>query len=332
MTINIWVWLQHREGDIEPESLGLIREAVQMISKHGISGTITALAFGAVPESALAGLGEYGVHNIIYSPKKELHPYQGEVFACILHKLVQDENPSLIYMVQTAQTADLAPRLAALTGSALVTRAMDFKITENYEAIAVRPRSNGYLFERLSMSQTQPPIVCFNPSVLTLPEPGKPVTVNLVQYQPKLDKDSLKTRLSEIIEASGQDLDLEEADTIVAGGRGAGDEEQFKLIHELADLLGAPVGGTRPVIDSGILPYECQIGQTGKIVTPRLLINCGISGANEYTAGIEKSKVIISINTDERARIFNFSDLGLVGDSSSILPIVIDRIKKLITS
>ncbi len=331
MITNIWVWLQHRKGDIEPESLGLIHEAVQMISKSGGSGTITALVFGLEPGPALNGLGDYGVNKIIYSSEEMLCKYQGELFAHVLHTLVQNEDPSLIYMVQTAQTADLAPRLAALTGSALVTRAMDFMITADNTAIAVRPRSNGYLFEHLSMDQGHPPIVCFNPSVLTIPLSGKPGNATRVEYSPKFDEKGLKTILTEIIEASGQDLNLEEADIIVAGGRGAGSEEQFKLVHELAKLLGASVGGTRPVIDTGILPYECQIGQTGKIVSPRLLINCGISGANEYTAGIEKSKLMVSLNTNERAGIFNFSDLGLVGDASLILGVAIDRIRNLTT-
>ena len=329
MTTHIWVWIQHGQGDIESDSLGLIHEAARLIAKDPDSGTITALVFGAELEPVLDELENYGIHRILYSSEERFHAYQGESFAQTLNTLAQDENPSFIFFAQNARTADLAPRLAALMESAMVSHAMDLTITPDHQAVAVRPRSNGYLFQHLFLDRHHPPLICFNPSVLSSPEPDKSFKTKRVHYLPGPDTDALKTRLIEVVEATAQDLDLEEADIIVAGGRGAGDAEQFRLIHDLAGLLGGPVGGTRPVIDEGILPYERQIGQTGKLVKPRLLINCGISGANEYTAGIEKSKMMISLNTDERARIFNFSDLGLVGDLTLILPIAIDRIRQL---
>ena len=124
------------------------------------------------------------------------------------------------------------------------------------------------------------------------------------------------------------DLDLEEADIIVAGGRGIGKGEAFDGIHELARAIGGSVGGTRPIIDWGTLPYERQIGQTGKTIMPGLIINCGISGANEYSAGMEKAKSVISINKDSRARIFRFSDLGVIGDLKEIIPLLIERIRE----
>ena len=141
--------------------------------------------------------------------------------------------------------------------------------------------------------------------------------------------DDLKTRVVKIIEAAPEDLDLEEADIVVAGGRGVGKDDAFGLMHELAKELGGTVGGSRPVIDWQTLPYERQIGQTGKTVTPQLLVNCGISGANEYTAGIEKSQLVIAINTDARARIFRFADLGVVGDVHEVVPLLISRLKEI---
>ena len=112
----------------------------------------------------------------------------------------------------------------------------------------------------------------------------------------------------------GNRIDVDEADIIVAGGRGVGKGESFKIIHELADAVGGTVGGTRPVIDWNLLPFERQIGQTGKTVSPRLMFACGISGANEFTAGMENAKRVIAINKDPNSRIFKFADLGIVGD------------------
>jgi electron transfer flavoprotein alpha subunit len=115
----------------------------------------------------------------------------------------------------------------------------------------------------------------------------------------------------------------------VAAGRGIGKDDSFEIIYELAGAIGASVAGTRPIIDWQILPYEQQIGQTGKSVTPQLIINCGISGANEYTAGMEKSRKVIAINTDPRARIFRFADLGIVGDVHEVVPLLIERLKEI---
>ena len=115
----------------------------------------------------------------------------------------------------------------------------------------------------------------------------------------------------------------------MAGGRGAGKGEAFDIIHRLARAIGGTAGATRPIIDWGTLPYERQIGQTGKTVAPRLIINCGISGANEYTAGIEKSQMIIAIDQNPKARIFRFADLGVVGDVHEILPLLTARIAQL---
>jgi electron transfer flavoprotein alpha subunit len=123
-------------------------------------------------------------------------------------------------------------------------------------------------------------------------------------------------------------VDLEEADVVVSGGRGVGKGEGFDALRTLAQLLGGAIGGTRPVIDWQILPYECQIGQTGKTVSPRLLFTCGISGANEFTAGMEKSRRVIAVNKDPNARIFRFADLGLIGDVHEILPVLIARLKE----
>ena len=138
----------------------------------------------------------------------------------------------------------------------------------------------------------------------------------------------LQTKLVDIIEAEPETLDLEEADIIIAGGRGVGQGESFDIIRQLATAIGGSIGGTRPVIDWQILPFESQIGQTGKTVTPRLMFNCGISGANEYTAGMEKAQLVIAVNMDPRARIFRFSDLGVIGDVHEILPPLVQRIRE----
>ena len=144
-----------------------------------------------------------------------------------------------------------------------------------------------------------------------------------------MDEAEIRTRVLRQMTADPENLDLEAADIVVAGGRGVGEGERFEVMHRLAKALGGTVGCTRPVVDRRTLPFDRQIGQTGKTVSPRLIVNCGISGANEYTAGMERAHSVIAVNTDPRARIFRFADLGVVGDVHEIVPRLIDRLARI---
>jgi electron transfer flavoprotein alpha subunit len=326
---DIWILALHREGTLQEETFGLIAEARRLVSGLGGEATITAVALGYGLDEALQALGAYGVGRILYVNSESLSRYQGELFANVMLDCASKYGPAAILMAQTSETSDLSARLAALLDTTLVTRTMDFRMGGTGKAEAVRPIANGYLFEKLTLDCRTPPIVCFLPAVLSPPEPGPEARIEIITEAIDQRPDDFKTKVVKVIEAAPEDLDIEEADIVVAGGRGVGKDEAFNVIHELAKVLGGSVAGTRPVIDWQTLPYERQIGQTGKTVTPQLLVNCGISGANEYTAGIEKSQLVIAINTDPRARIFRFADLGVVGDLHQVLPLLISRLKEM---
>ena len=195
--------------------------------------------------------------------------------------------------------------------------------------MAVRPVANGYLFEEITLKGEKTAIFAFLPTVL-MPAPEVGTEMAQIDQIPVEDApDTLETQIIEVIEADPETLDIEEADIVVAAGRGVGKEKGLEMIHDLAGTLGGSVAATRPVVDWHLLPYERQIGQTGKTVTPRLIINCGISGANEYTAGMENADRVVAVNTDPRARIFRFADLGIVADVHEILPLLINRIREM---
>jgi electron transfer flavoprotein alpha subunit len=255
--------------------------------------------------------------------------YHGEYFAQALFHVVKNSDPVCLLAAQSAQMEDLCPRLAAMLETCLVSRAMDFHMNADGTARAIRPLANGYLFEEIALAWELPPIVSFLPTVLLDTAPGEDKLALLVPTGPQVPGNAVRTSVTKVLEAAPEDLALEEADVIVAGGRGVGKGESFDIIHQLAREIGGTVGATRPIIDWGTLPYERQIGQTGKYVAPRLIINCGISGANEYTAGIEKSGRVIAIDSNPRARIFKFADLGVIGDVHEILPVLISRIEEL---
>ncbi len=324
--VDIWIYVQQKDGDIEAPTFGLIAEAKRLITQLGETGQITAVCLGPADESALATLGTYGVARVLQVNGESMHRYQGEIFVRALFDLIQNETVACLLMAQSPETEDLAQRLAAMLKTALITRAMDFSMADDGTARAIRPVANGYLFEEVTLDTRPAPIVLFLPAVLFDTQPDGDTAASVTTI-PLPELEDLKTRTVEVIEAAPEDLDLEEADIIVVGGRGVGKGDSFDIIHSLAKAIGGSVGGTRPIIDWGYLSYERQIGQTGKYVSPRLIINCGISGANEYTAGMEKSQQVIAIDRNPRARIFRFADLGVVGDVHQLLPLLISRIE-----
>ncbi len=326
---DIWILVQQREGSIEAPTFGLTVEARRLIDELGGEGDVTAIALGKVSRKELTSLGSYGVSRVLNITDDIMERYQGEYFSHALFNMIQSEAPTCLLAAQTAETDDLFPRLTALLKAGLVTRAMDFHMDPKGEVRAVRPIANGYLFEEIVLEKDVFPLVSFLPSVLLDAQPESDQDATVIKLESGVSKDALKTNIIQMIQADPENLDLEEADIIVAGGRGAGRDEAFDIIHQLARAIGGTVGATRPIIDWGTLPYEKQIGQTGKYVAPGLIINCGISGANEYTAGIEKSKHIIAIDLNPGARIFRFSDLGVIGDAHEILPLLISRITEL---
>lgn len=342
MKNSIWVWVHHRDGTMDDVTLGLVQEAIQLAAGMEKTPSIVAVAVGndfndQDDPDPFDLLGACGVERVVHFKGGLTSRYQGDYFAGILSEYMKEEEPRFFLMAHDADTADLGPRLAAILKSGIVTHAVDLCVDDHGVPAAVRPIANGHLFEKLAYDSNRLLIATFLPMVLSSDlkpdtQAKKDIPIEQIDLTGSGD-DFLRTTIVRVIEAAPEHLDISEADIILAAGRGVGKRSDnssgLDSIHELAGLLGASVAGTRPVIDWHDLPFERQIGQTGKTVTPRLIINCGISGANEYTAGIEKSKQVIAINTDARARIFRFADLGIVGDLHRILPLLISRLREL---
>jgi electron transfer flavoprotein alpha subunit len=320
---DVWILVQHRQGKIEEPTFGLLGEAQRLSRCQGKVVAVT-LGWGLDPEMKI--LDSRGADKILYLKDERLAHFHGEAQARVLGGLLEREKPLFLLMAHSADTAELAPRLAAALGTGLVTRAMDLKMDAHGKVTTVRPIANGYLFQELEFESPPPYLVTFLPSVLSS-EGVEPKKAEMFVVSPQPGFDASLTELKALVQPDPETLDLEEAEIIVSGGRGVGKGEAFRVIDDLAKAIGGSVSGTRPVIDWQTLPYERQIGQTGRTVTPRLLVACGVSGANEYTVGMEKSQLVIAINSDPKARIFQFADLGVVGDVHEILPLLIRRLK-----
>ncbi len=326
---DIWIFVEHREGTVEEKALGLIAEARRMLREFRWEGRVTAVALGSDLKASAETLGVYGADRVLYMESDSLDHFHGELFAEVLYRMFQKYAPSYFLMVQGSETSDLSSRLAALTETAAVTHVVDLTTDGDGKIVITRPVANGYLFEKRMINTPGPPIICFLPVVLNEPDPDPTQKAEIVTETLDISSFDLKTTVINVMEAAPEELEIEEADIVVSGGRGIGKGESFNVVHELARIMGASVGGTRPIIDWQILPFERQIGQTGKTVTPRLIFACGISGANEFTAGMEKSRLVIAVNTDPRARIFRFADLAVIGDVHEVLPLLIHRLKEL---
>jgi len=325
---NIWTWMHMSGEDLDEAELGLIAEARRLARETG-GGRVTVVAAGEDADSLLPGLGNYDADGVIHLQSPHLVHYNGELFAQSLSDLLKKEQPDAMLFAHNPQTADLAARLSAVLDQPVITRAVDAHGDDQGRIRVVRPIANGYLFETIDALAHNGTLVTFLPDVLPDPQPQEKDIVEIRGITPNLNPEDLAMRTVRILEADPEALALEEADIVVAAGRGAGKDEAFSVIRRLARAMMGSVGGTRPVIDDHLLPFERQIGQTGKTVAARLIINCGISGANEYTAGMEKSQLVIAVNTDDRARIFRFADLGIVGDLHEVLPLLAERLENI---
>ncbi len=330
MNNDIWIWLHFTEktDTVDDSIFGLVGEARRLHGDMDGDGTITILAVGNGTLELVESLKNSGAHRILCLCHGAFNFYHGERFAKVVYPLMNQEKPLCLLMAHGEETQDLAARLGAMTTGAVATRVVDTFMDTNKNLGIHRPRSTDYLYEACRMNGTAPSLITLLTAALApcLDTISLTPTLEMLPFDDSLE--SLETKIVESMEASAEDLAVEEADIVVAAGRGVGREKGFDLIRELARALDGSIGGTRPVVDWQMLPFERQIGQTGKQVIPRLIINCGISGANEYTAGMEKSQFTIAINTDARARIFKFADLGIVGDIHEILPLLIQRIQE----
>ncbi|MBI4767047.1 MAG: electron transfer flavoprotein subunit alpha/FixB family protein [Deltaproteobacteria bacterium] len=327
MTADIWILALPSKGSLGEEIYGLVAEARRLRDVKG-TGLITVLVPGAVPGDELSALGAYGVDLLLIFEGKGFDRYQGEIWTRELTGLVRERKPTFILMAHNALTEDLGPRLAASLETGFISRAMDLWLDPQGKVVGVRPIANGHLFEEVEVVAEVPCLVSFLPSVLAAAEKGTDQPPEIVTALAGGIDESTRLQVLAVIEADPESAALEDAEIIVSGGRGVGKGESFNIIQSLARTIGGSVAGTRPVIDWQTLPFERQIGQTGKTVAPRLMIACGLSGANEFTAGMEKSQQVIVINTDPRARIFRFADLGVLGDVHEILPRLTERIEK----
>jgi len=312
------VFIEQREGKIRKASL----EALSLARR--LAGAPVAAVLPGKGVTALAsGLGRYGAGVVFVADREDLALYSTKGYAGAIDAAAKKESPDAVLIAATSMGKDLAPRFAARHDVSVLADLMDLRV-ENGRLVGSRPVYSGKARAEvdcgnaaLQVATTRPNV--FPAQVLEAPEP-RVETLDLPAIAPR-------ARVVKVETSESKELDVSEADIIVSGGRGIKGPENWPLIKDLQEALGAALGASRAVVDAGWIDHQHQVGQTGKVVSPTLYVACGISGAIQHLAGMGTSKVIVALNKDPEAPIFKVATYGIVGDIFQIVPEVAKAVR-----
>lgn len=307
--MNVLIYLETKEGSIINNSLELITAGASL-------GDVTAILAGQNLRSAAEEAASYGV-PVLYI--NQAISTQDEA-AAILESEIAEGGYDAVLFASTPDGKDLSPRLATRFGSCSVT-----DVIQIADSQLTRPAYGGTILENMKFAEGSKIFATVRGGSYPKPEAKEPAAVT-EKAVPVPEEKILAKFVERTIDIT-EKVDLEGADVVVAGGRGCKDEETFALVKELADVLGAELGASRPVIEAGWVSRAHQVGQSGKVIAPRLYIACGISGAMQHISGVTNSDYIVAINKDPDAPIFDIADVGIVGRCEKILPVMIDAIR-----
>ncbi len=281
---------------------------------------------GDMGPNAATDLAKYGAANVHNLKGANLEKYSPEGYANALKEFI-GSNYDYVFAGATSLAKDLMPRLAGMFDAGMASEVTNF-VMEGDNFAGTRPLFAGKVLAKVELDGPKPGFVTVRPNALGLPE--APTAGAGATNEVAANAGDIKAAIKEIVKGASEKLDLTEANIIVSGGRAMKNAENFKILEELAEVLGATVGASRAAVDSGFAPHAMQVGQTGKTVAPSLYIACGISGAIQHLAGMRTSKVIVAINTDPDAPIFTKADYGIVGDLFQIVPLLKEELKKVL--
>ncbi len=324
---RIWVLIEQEDGQAHPvawELLGAAQRLAAELPGSVVEGVLLGHGVGHLPEQAF----RYGARQVYVIDDPVLAYYRNAPYAVGISALVQKYKPEIFLVGATTLGRDLASAIATRVGTGLTADCTELAIDPDKKILAAtRPTFGGNLMATILCKTHRPQMATVRPRVLPTPQPGPAAEGTVVQEPLGLAEAQVPVKLQRLIPNAGENVNIEYADVIVAGGRGVGGPEGFKLLEELAGLLGGVVGASRSVVDAGWISAAYQIGQTGKTVRPKLYIAAGISGAIQHRVGITGSDFILAINADPKAPIFQVADLGLVGDLFEVVPELIRQVK-----
>jgi electron transfer flavoprotein alpha subunit len=325
---EIWVLpeLDSNAEEISKLSLGLLTEARYIADR--VDGSVTALVLGDQSQDHSGIFGKYGVNSAYVFKDPALKYFSIEAYSASLLPRIQADKPWLFLMGNTTIGRELAPRLAALLETGMVSNCARMDLSHPESPKFYRYVYGDQLYQEVIFQTDRIMVVTMDVRVLNAAPVAKSTRLKTLEIEPALAAGPIRTKHLAFLPADYQTVDVTDADTIVAAGMGAATDELLPLVEELAGLIEGAIGTTRPVVDGGSIPKERMIGQTGKVVSPELYLALGISGASHHVGGIQDSGKIVSINRDRKAAIFQNSDVGVSADLKDVLPVLIEKIKK----
>ena len=339
---DVYVFAQQVDGEISGISYELLGKAKDLAADLGQK--VVAVLLGYNVKGLADSLAEYGADKVIVVDDKELEIYRTEPYAHGLASVINEFKPEIMLVGATAIGRDLGPTVSARVATGLTADCTQLDIGDfplvaipgkeseqkHNQLLMTRPAFGGNTIATIACPNNRPQMATVRPGVMQKIEPIKGAKAEVVDYNPGFTPNDRYVTVKEVVKAVSDTVDIMNAKILVSGGRGVGSPENFKILEDLAAVLGGEVSCSRAVVDSGWKPKDLQVGQTGKTVRPHVYFAIGISGAIQHVAGMEESDIIIAINKDEDAPIFDVADYGIVGDLNKIVPELTESLKKAI--
>lgn len=321
---GIAVYVDHVDGEIHPVTLELIGKARELADK--VNEEVYCIAMGNNIESNVHELLHYGVDKVFLYEDKELKYFRIEPYTSVIEDFINNLKPAVLLVGATTVGRSLAPRVAARFRTGLTADCTILDIKENTDLVQIRPAFGGNIMAQIVTPNSRPQLATVRYKVMSAPERSEDEVGEIVKLSIKKEKLKSNINVLEVAKKS-KEKEISEADVLVVAGRGVKSEKDLEMIKELSEILGGQVACTRPLIEAGWVDSKRQVGLSGRTVRPKLIITCGVSGAVQFTAGMNNSDYIFAINTDEKAPIFKVAHYGIVGDIYEVVPMLIERLK-----
>ncbi len=334
---GVYVFAQQVDNEISSIAFELLGKAKDLAKD--LNTDVTAVLLGSGVKELADQLAEYGADKVIVVDDPELKDYRTEPYAHALSSVINQYKPEIMLVGATAIGRDLGPRVSArvatgLTADCTVLEIGDFPLQAvpgqeqlHNQLLMTRPAFGGNTIATIACPYNRPQMATVRAGVMQKIEPIKGAKANVEEFNPGFTPDNKYVEILDIVKSVAETVDIMDAKILVSGGRGVGSPENFKILEDLAEVLGGTVSCSRAVVDSGWKPKDLQVGQTGKTVRPNVYFAIGISGAIQHVAGMEESDIIVAINKDADAPIFDVADYGVVGDLNKIVPKLTEALK-----
>ncbi len=326
---GVFIFAQQVDNKIDNIAYELIGKGKELAAALGTD--VTAVLAGYNVKGLADSLAEYGADRVIVVDDPALEVYMTEPYTHAIASVIKKFKPEIMLVGATAIGRDLGPRVSARVATGLTADCTFLEIGTFHEKenqlLMTRPAFGGNTIATIACPDNRPQMATVRPGVMQKLDPTPGAKAEVVEYNPGFTPDHKYVEILKVVKEVAATADIMDAKILVSGGRGMGSPENFGMLEELAEALGGMVSCSRAVVDAGWKPKAMQVGQTGKTVRPKLYIACGISGAIQHLAGMEESDVIIAINKDETAPIFDVADYGIVGDVKKIVPKLTEAIK-----